>query len=143
MNKIKQHSCHKELHSKGLKATPARIGVLTALENTNKPLDVVSVSEHLKRHRVKANKVTIFRIMNTLSKNGLIVPVQLNEGKMRYEHVSKANHHHFLCDNCGSIEDIADCTIEILENELHLKKGLMIKRHSLEFFGLCSDCQKR
>jgi Fur family ferric uptake transcriptional regulator len=138
----KQHSCQEELRKVDLKATPARIGVLSALEETKRPLDVSSVQEYLKQHRIKADKVTVFRIMNSLTQKGLAIPIQLNEGKLRYEHVSNANHHHFICESCGAIEDIADCNIEALEKTLRIKKGLLVKRHSLEFFGLCRNCQK-
>lgn len=138
----KPHSCQEELRAADLKATPARIGILSALEKTKRPLDVASLLDYLKTHRIKADKVTVFRIMNSLTKKGLAVPVQLNEGKLRYEHISKANHHHFICESCGAIEDIADCNIEAIEKTIRRKKGLRVLRHSLEFFGLCPKCQK-
>lgn len=137
----KQHSCEEELRSVELKATPARIGVLAALEETTEPIDVNSLVGYLKSHHIKADKATVFRIMNSFTEKGLAVPIQLNEGKFRYEHADKANHHHFICDNCGNIEDIADCNIEELEKTLKKKKGLLVIRHSLEFFGLCKNCQ--
>lgn len=124
-----------------MKVTPARLGVLAALEETKKPLDVSSILKYLKQHKIKADKVTVFRIINSLTKKGLLIPIQLNEGKFRYEHADKANHHHFLCDNCGAIEDIADCNIETIGRIIQQKKGLLVKRHSLEFFGLCQKCQ--
>lgn len=142
MTALQKHDCITELKNAELKVTPARLGVLAALEETKRPLDVSSVLKYLKSHRVKADRVTIFRILNSLTAKGLAVPIQFNEGKLRYEHSAKANHHHFICENCGAIEDIADCNIEALEKTLQLKKGMLVKRHSLEFFGLCKNCQK-
>jgi Fur family ferric uptake transcriptional regulator len=137
----KGHNCKEELRNAELKATPARVGVLEALEIATTPLDVTTVTEYLKVHNIKADKATVFRIMNALSKKGLITPIQLGEGKWRYEHSTKADHHHFICENCSNIEDISDCNIQNLEAELIKKKKLLVKRHSLEFFGLCRDCQ--
>lgn len=138
-----KHDCILELRNAKLKATPARIGVLAALEQSNVPLDVSSVINYLKKQDIKADKVTVFRIMHSLTQKGLAVPIQLNEGKLRYEHAMKADHHHFICENCGEIEDIADCNIEKIEKTIRLKKGLVVKRHSLEFFGLCVECQSK
>lgn len=136
------HNCEKELKNVDLRITPARLGVLAALEETDKPLDVSSVTEYLRKQNVKADKVTVFRIIHALTQKDLVIPIQLGEGKFRYEHSAKANHHHFICENCGSITDISDCNIDKLQKEIGKKKGLLVKRHSLEFFGLCENCQE-
>lgn len=136
------HDCKKELHGAHLKATPARLGVLAALESSDKPLDIVTIVDYLRVHHVKADKVTVFRIINTLAEKRLIKPVQLNEGKLRYESGSLADHHHFMCEKCGDIQDVAGCEIEKLENTFAKNKGVLIKRHSLEFFGFCTKCRK-
>lgn len=135
------HDCKTELKNVNLKVTSARLGVLEVLEKANKPLDVAAVTKHLDKQQIKADQATIFRIMHTFADKGLIVPIQFNEGKFRYEYGPKADHHHFICEQCGIIEDISDCHIANLEKEIYRKKDLLIKRHSLEFFGLCSNCQ--
>lgn len=138
--KIK-HDCKEELRDADLKATPARLGILEALEKTDTPLDVASLITYLKQQKIKADNVTVFRIMNALSKKGLIMPIQLGEGKFRYEVASQPDHHHLVCESCGGIEDISDCAIEILEKDINKKKGFLVKRHALEFFGVCKQCQ--
>lgn len=142
MTKQTIHDCKTELKNAHLKVTPARLGVLEVLEKATKPLDIASVSQYLDKQHIKADQATIFRIINIFADKGLVVPVQFNEGKFRYEYGPKADHHHFICEHCGVIEDISDCHIDDLEREIRSKKKLLIKRHSLEFFGLCQDCQK-
>lgn len=136
-----RHSCLEELHNVELKVTPARLGVLAALENAKWPLDISSVESYLARYAIRVDKATVFRIINSLTQKGLAVPIQFNEGKLRYEHVKKANHHHFVCENCGEVEDISDCNIGKLEKAIEKQKGLLVHRHSLEFFGTCKKCQ--
>lgn len=136
-----RHDCKTELRDFQLKATPARLGVLKALETTNIPLDVISLLNYLKKNNIKVDKVTVFRILNILSEKGLVTPIQLGEGKFRYEHSAKTEHHHFICEKCSRIIDISDCNIYKLEKEIKRKKGLFVKRHSLEFFGICKQCQ--
>ncbi len=141
-NLNKNHDCKAELRQVQLKVTPARLGVLAALEETDIPLDIASLINYLGTHKIKADRVTVFRIINALTEKGLVKPIQFNEGKFRYEHSTKADHHHFICGSCGGIQDISECNVDKLEKELKHKKGLLIKHHSLEFFGICADCQK-
>lgn len=136
------HDCANELKTANLKITPARLGVLEALENTNEPMDVVGIKNYLKKNKIKADKVTVFRVLNALSEKGLAKSVQLNEGKLRFESTSREDHHHFICEDCGTIEDISDCNIDVIEKEIKKKKGFLVKKHSLEFFGLCKSCQR-
>lgn len=137
-----KHDCRTELRDADLKATPARLGILEALEHSETPLDVTGLIRYLKIHRVKANRATVFRIVNALSRKGLTTPIQFNEGKFRYEHSAKADHHHFICEKCSQVTDITGCNVDALEENLEKKKGFQIKHHSLEFFGLCKNCRK-
>ncbi len=141
MFSIKIHNCSDELRNADLKATPARLGVLAVLEHTDKPLDVQSITSSLHRLGVMMDRVTLFRILNTLTQKSILKPIQFNEGKLRYEYAAKPEHHHFVCEKCGQIEDIEDCNVGSLIKNISSKKGVLVKRHSLEFFGLCADCQ--
>lgn len=131
------HDCKKELQAVELKATPARLKVLDILEHSEIPLDVATI-----RRFIKADKVTVFRILNSLTDKGILRPIQFNEGKLRYEYAAKPKHHHFICERCGKIIDIEGCVLDSLQKEIEKKKRVLVKRHSLEFFGLCADCQK-
>jgi Fur family transcriptional regulator, ferric uptake regulator len=136
------HDCKDELRNASLKATPARLAVLKLFEITDKPIDVGEIIDYLKQNNIKADPVTAFRIINLFTQKGLTRQISLNEGKFRYELAGNAEHHHFICESCGAIEDISDCNIDTVEKEIEQKKGLLVKRHSLEFFGLCKNCQK-
>jgi Fur family transcriptional regulator, ferric uptake regulator len=137
-----RHDCKKELREADLKATPARLAVLRLFENTDKPVDVSTIIDYLKQNKIKADPVTAFRIINLFTEKGLTRQISFNEGKFRYELTSEDEHHHFICENCGIVDDISDCNIESLEKNIAKKKGLLIKSHSLEFFGLCKSCQR-
>lgn len=136
------HNCSEELRDVDLKATPARIAVLQLLEETNTPLDVSTIIYNLKSKNLDVDPATAFRIVNMFTEKGIITPIQFNEGKLRYELSSKAAHHHLVCEQCGKIEDISDCNIRSLEKDIKKKKGFLVKHHSLEFFGVCLNCQR-
>lgn len=138
---IKKHSCEDELREVELKVTPARIGILAALEETDEPVDVSSLLQYLKSHHIKADKATVFRIINFLTEKGISKQISFNEGKFRYELANKPEHHHLVCTNCGSVESFSDCAIPALEKDIKRKKKFLVKSHALEFFGVCKDCQ--
>lgn len=136
-----QHDCKKELRQLDLRATPARVAVMNFLEKTNQPVDVNSVIDYLNINRIKTDPATVFRIMNMLTQKGITTPIEFQEGKTRYELSNKEDHHHLLCDNCGRIEDIEDNVVPALEKHIEAKHNFTVKRHSLEFFGICATCQ--
>lgn len=129
------------LHSLSLRATPARLAILGLLARTSKPLDIQSILEYLKRNTIQTDPATVFRIMNIFTKLGVTSQIQLFDGKTRYELVSRGDHHHLICEKCGSIQDVDHCIIPSLEEKIANTKHFQVKRHSLEFFGLCQKCQ--
>jgi len=141
MNAIKPHSCADELRNADLKSTPARLQVLAIVEHERVPLDVKTIASMLQKRGVDVDKVTLFRIVNALTEKGILKPIQFNEGKLRYEYAYLPEHHHFMCERCGWIEDVEVCNIAPVIQKIFSKNGLLVRRHSLEFFGLCADCQ--
>lgn len=135
-----QHSCKLELQQANLQVTPARVAAMQLFESHDKPLDSQHVVDHLQKD-LGIDRVTVFRILNAFLEKGLIRKLEFGEGKARYE-LNTSEHHHLVCQNCGTIEDISDCNIAQLEKDIKKKKGFLVKTHSLEFFGLCKDCQQ-
>ncbi len=136
------HDCSTELHDADLRATPARVALMNLFESSDEPLDVQSMIDFLQKRDIKTDPATVFRIVNMFTEKGLTKQIQLNEGKFRYELASKEDHHHLICGTCGRIEDISDCNISGLEKDIEKKKGFKVVSHSLEFFGMCNNCQK-
>jgi len=136
------HDCSEELRTAALKVTPKRLAVLKVLEHSDKPIDIATIIDYLETNDIKADPATVFRIINSFTDKGITKQIQLNEGKARYEHASKKDHHHLICEKCGDLEDVSDNFISDIEREIQRKKKFLIKRHSLEFFGVCAQCQR-
>ena len=142
INAKTRHDCKIELNEVELRATPARLALMNLFEASSEPLDVQTMIDYLDRKDIKADPATVFRIVNLFKEKGLLQSIQLNEGKFRYELSSKPHHHHFVCEQCGAIQDISDFSIKKIEVDIQKKRHLTITSHSLEFFGICADCQK-
>ncbi|MCL4419074.1 transcriptional repressor [Patescibacteria group bacterium] len=124
-----------------IKKTPARIAAMEFLSLTDSPVDIEQIINYLRSKNLNTNKVTVYRIIEYFYKQGIVNRLNLQEGKFRYE-LAKGDHHHLICDNCSKIQDISDNVVPKLEEEINSKHKFLIKRHSLEFFGLCLNCQK-
>ena len=129
------------LSSHKLKITGTRKAVVDLIEKAKKPVDSQFLIEHLQKDG-NIDRATVFRILNVLTGHGILRKLEFGEGKARYE-LNNNDHHHFICTSCGLVEDISDCNIGELEEEISKKKNIHIERHSLEFFGLCDNCFKK
>lgn len=141
MQNLLTHNCKQELKEHSLKTTPIRLKILNILENSSMPIDAKTIFDYLSGQKLNADFTTVFRTINSFVDKGIVRSIDLNEGKRRFEYGLKPEHHHLVCEKCKIIEDISDCNIAKLENEISKKKKFMIKRHALEFFGLCKNCQ--
>jgi Fur family ferric uptake transcriptional regulator len=139
---LKQHDCKDELQEASLKATPARIAVLNFLESIEHPVDVNAILVYLKQKNIDADPATIFRMMHDFLQKGITRQIQFQEGKARYELSNKRHHHHLICSNCGKVEEVEGDFLKAMEEKIYKDKKFRVKDHSLEFFGLCEDCQK-
>lgn len=131
------------LRKKGLKATAARIAVLKVLEESRKPLDIQSIFARIVKMRVDADQATIYRIIENFARTDLVKRVQFQQNKAYYETAKSSDHHHAVCIDCGKVEDISRCSIQMVEREIELTKGFEVTSHSLEFFGKCKDCRDK
>lgn len=135
------HDCKDELNQVQLRATPARLAVMKLLEHINTPMDMNMIFTSLKKEDVKTDFATVYRIINSFTDRGITKKISFHEGKFRYELASKPEHHHLICTSCGTIEDFPECVITQFETSIKKKTGFKVESHSLEFFGICLNCQ--
>lgn len=127
------------IKTSGLKHTKGREKILQILQKEDAPVDVMHIGSHLKQEEIQLNESTLYRILESFYQKGIVDRFEFQEGKFRYE-LRGSDHHHLICELCGAIEDFSDCSIKTLEKEIRKKKRFIVKRHSLEFFGICRAC---
>lgn len=133
----------KELKDKGFKATRVREALIEILVGNNTPLDIVELLEKLRNKDLTPNKTTVYRELTFLKEQALLQEVEFGDGKSRFE-ISRIHHHHAICINCQRIYDIPmEKDLQKKETEIMKDLGFKSIGHSLEFFGLCKDCQKK
>lgn len=128
-NKLRQHGC---------RMTRQRHQIYSAL--TDSPQSVPEIVRRLRAGGKTVDTVTIYRTLDRLIALKLIEQTRLAGNGSRYERSSKPHHHHLVCEHCGGIADIA-LNEALLVHEIAKKTTFRIRRHHLEFFGLCAKCQ--
>lgn len=85
---------------------------------------------------------TVYRNLNVLIEDGLIITVGSVNGEVRYD-ANTSNHSHFVCTKCGRVDDVfLDLSIDSRYPEVEDIIGGSVKGHSLNYFGLCKNCSK-
>lgn len=130
----------KTLKSKGLRVTPQRYAVYAnLLKRTDHPT-VETLLTDLNRDCPVSSQATIYSSLEALQKVGLVREVLLEEGVTRYD-ANVHPHHHFRCQGCGVIEDIAWDAFQALDFH-HLRSGLTIQEYEVTVRGLCDRCSQ-
>jgi Fur family ferric uptake transcriptional regulator len=123
-----------------LRATPGRIQLLEALSKEAAPLTIEEIGA---RADSSLNAVTLYRALEALAGEGIVVRSDLQHGHAHYELAAgRKHHHHVVCKNCGRVEDIEVTHAAQPEREaLRRTKGFAsIDAYALEFFGVCIQC---
>ena len=111
--------------------------ILSLLTEAKNP---ISVPQILKK--VKANKTTIYRDLYKLVAEDKINELDFGERVKLYEISNLSHHHHLICTNCKKVLEIKvdDISLVEIESRLKMQTGFDDVKHSLEFYGVCSDC---
>lgn len=132
-----------QLRRQGHRMTKVRAAIVQVLSGHELPLAVGELTGAMKKMGLRPNKTTIYRELAFLIEAGLVVEVDLGEGKKRYESGAKGHHHHLFCLNCHTIEEVhLDAHLGEHEDAIAKEHNFQVVRHSLEFYGLCERCQK-
>jgi Fur family ferric uptake transcriptional regulator len=131
------------LQSAKLRNTAGRRAVLAYMTTTATPVSIEDIEKNASIAQLSLDQATIYRIVNTLTEKGLLRAVNFQEGKTRFELASHPHHHHVVCTNCGTVEDVKDCLKPAATTQIEKETGFTITSHALEFFGLCPKCQAR
>lgn len=132
------------LQKNSQRITLPRLGVLKILKTSHAPLTMSEIHEKINKENLKKkiDLATIYRTVNLFVGLKIVNEVNFRDEFKRYELVfDRHHHHHVVCKKCRKIEDVELCLLNEIEKML-VKKGYKDISHSLEFFGICKDCNK-
>ena len=127
------------LEERGHRSTSPRRAVVNAIAGQNKHF----TAEELREQLPGVGRATIYRSLRLLVESGVLCRVLLEEGDLHYQLSHRGHHHHLLCVECGSSQDLLGCDIEDLLQTVSAAHEFQLSGHWLEVYGKCHACLVR
>ena len=77
--------------------------------------------------------------LKQLSEEGLIKSVGVVDGQERFD-ARISPHSHFVCNQCGAVQDLPNCVSEETIAPLGEEYGFVEQSYELHIYGVCKDC---
>ncbi len=130
------------LKESGLKATFQRMNILEVIEKYGH-MSVDDIYEEVIKVHPSLSLATIYKNIILMMENGVLVEVPIAGKKSKYE-LSKMDHMHLICTECGEVEDRSclDSTDKIL-HEVTQKEHFKLNKRQINLYGICEKCQMK
>jgi Fe2+ or Zn2+ uptake regulation protein len=130
------------LRKDGERITVLRRAIVQCLVNASEPMTAVALIAVLKKMNLQPSPPSVYRELKFLTEKKMTRTLQFEERNRRYELVPADHRHHLICTECKGIEDVVvHHDLDVVEKNLEQQKKFKVKRHALEFYGVCNKCQ--
>jgi len=130
------------LKESGLKATFQRMNILEVIEKIGH-MSVDDIYEEVTKVHPSLSLATIYKNIILMMERGVLVEVPISGQKSKYE-LSKADHMHLICTECGEVEDKSclETTDKIL-HDLTEQEHFKLNKRQINLYGVCKECQMK
>ena len=130
----------RSLGSSGLRCTPQRYAVMALLmEHTGHPT-AAEIFAAVNRVDPRSSRATTYNNLRDLVQAGLVREVAVEGRAARFD-AKGVRHHHFICDCCGSVEDMEWYNVPRPASGALGKR--ILRECELIVRGLCAKCAPR
>ncbi len=112
-----------ELVEKGLKVTPQRLAVLDALKNGMNHPTADQIIAFVKQNNPNIATGTIYKILETFVKQGMVKKVKTENDVMRYDAILET-HHHLYSSDSNRIDDYYDQELNDIIQDYFANKNI-------------------
>jgi len=136
----------KQLTAKGIRLTRQRRALLQVMETATRHLDADEILEQAQKIDPKVHRVTVYRTIDLLKKEGLIDELDLlhlRGDRHFYESHGPRDHIHVACLRCGKVREFESRLYEQLKKQIEHDCGIKISMARTEVGGYCVDCQPK
>jgi Fur family transcriptional regulator, ferric uptake regulator len=114
--------------------------ILDLLKALSQAISAQDIYLELRNRNETMGLATVYRSLEALKLEGVVQVRTLANGESLYSTLQE-DRHHLTCLQCGLSLPIDECPVHQLETELNQSYQFKIYYHTLEFFGLCTQCQ--
>jgi len=137
---VNAETIKRSLESSGLRCTAQRYAVMSFLMDHEGHPTAAEIFKAVNRVDPRSSRATTYNNLRDLVKAGLVREVAVEGRAGRFDAKDK-QHHHFICDRCGNIEDVDWCDVPKPASRSLGKR--IVRECQLIFRGLCSKCAAR
>ncbi len=116
--------------------------LLNVLRESDKELSGQDLHAQLRLSGQGMGLATVYRHLRHLQLRGLVRCRHLPSGEALYAPTERDTHH-LTCVDCGLTVPLHNCPMHGGTPEREELHGFELLFHTLEFFGLCSNCRQR
>ena len=115
-------------------------------ENSNKHLSIQEIYSDLQD---EIGMTTIYRIINSLIKKGIVtkIPLENKQGCCYVYNEEKdedcSKHYHLICEKCNNLFHFESKEVEKVSKEAQKKEDFEIDNERIVFFGICKKCKEK
>ena len=134
-----------ELISRGVRMTRRRRLLVEIIQGAERHPDAVSLWQRARAQDATLNKVTVYRTLGMLKRQGLVDELDLMhlEGEKHfYEARPTRDHIHLACIKCGRIQEFESSLFEKLKGQIERERRFRIEVVRVEAGGYCDRCQE-
>ena len=137
-----QHIVSK-LKEKGHRITPQRLAILRMLTESNGHPSAEDIFQRVQVNFPTTSLATVYKTIAVMKELGEVLELEFSSDHNRYDGHKPYPHPHLICVRCKKIVDPELDTLEDMTQELVSDTGYKILGHRLDFYGICSECQKK
>jgi Fe2+ or Zn2+ uptake regulation protein len=139
----------RDLKRAGLKLTPQRIAIVRLFAGDNSHPTAQDLFERLRPSFPSMSFATVYNTLDTLARAGLAGTVRLpgKRGDAARFDPNTDPHHHAVCDECGTVLDIAAGTLAptpgATKKLRRAAPGFSVRTVERIYRGMCSRCARQ
>jgi Fur family transcriptional regulator, peroxide stress response regulator len=137
---VDAEAIERSLQGSGLRCTPQRYAVMAFLMRHSGHPTAAEIFEAVNRVDPRSSRATTYNNLRDLVKAGLVREVAVEGRAARFD-AKGMRHHHFICDQCGDVEDLAWYDVPRPASGSLGKR--ILRECELIFRGLCTKCARR
>src|SRR6059058_4144267 len=130
----------RSLEGSGLRFTAQRHAVLSYLMDHKGHPTAEEIFKAVNRVDPRSSRATTYNNLRDLVLAGLVREVAVEGRAARFD-AKGVRHHHFICDRCGNVEDLAWYDVPKPASRTLGKR--ILRECELIFRGLCTKCAPR
>ncbi len=132
----------------GLRQTKQRRLIVEAVLQIGSHVDAEAITAQARQLDKNIGLATVYRTLQLMTAAGLLIEHSFSKDRSIFEFVGldREHHDHLICNQCGSIVEFYDNSLEDLQEQIARTLGFQLKTHRMELFADCMNpetCTRR